>query len=102
MGRIEWAKQNDGTIAGNADFVRYIAYDGEQETWQNIHDARVAKIAAANGYTKLQPDQSVIDTDDLKMASLVIDKTAPRDIPGPYIPGLLKRLTAALDASEVK
>jgi hypothetical protein len=66
MGRIEWTKQNDGTIAGNADFIRYIAYDGEQETWQNIHDARVAKIALANGYVKLEPGQVVVKGDDIK------------------------------------
>lgn len=62
MSKIEWERQPDGIIAGHADFVRYQAYEGEQETWQRIHNARVTEIAAANGYVKLQPGQIVVDT----------------------------------------
>lgn len=60
MSKIEWERQPDGIIAGHADFVRYQAYEGEQETWQRIHDARVASIAAANGYVKLADDEMVV------------------------------------------
>lgn len=71
MSTIRWNTAVDGTLEGEADFIDYRipVYPGcenEKAKWQEVHNTRVAAIAAANGYVKLSDDKILLDRDDVQ------------------------------------
>lgn len=70
MGKIQWEKQADGSFLGTADlFFDYEVpcscdFEREKPLHQAVHDERISRIAAANGFVKPDSSRVVISVED--------------------------------------
>jgi hypothetical protein len=70
----------------------------EKATFQEIHDAKIDNIAAANGYVKLEPGQCVVQVEDLTRI-VTWFRGDGCTVPHADMDTTLNRFAAALDAS---
>lgn len=78
MSKIEWTRTRSDEWSGVADGFSYIQRRFETPSeYQNIHDARVASIALANGYVKLEPGQVVVDIADAETLTEFLTSFCP-------------------------
>jgi hypothetical protein len=104
---LKWERGEAGSWIGRADGFEYRTvvdfFDSEcaqqKAEFQVRHDARVASIAAANGYVKLEPGQVVVQVEDLTRI-VTWFKGDARTVPHADMDTTLNRFAAAIDAAK--
>lgn len=99
MSQIEWKPIPGGGYFGDADFIdyripSYPTCEKEKALWQEVHDARVAKIAEASGYVRITQSFVVVEHADLRELLIAFGAGVGNESQQ----NAFKRLTIALEA----